>query len=134
FMLIRERSGRIRALNGSGRAPARATIDAYRQRGHRTMPQDGLMSLTVPGALRAWSDALRRSGTISLADALAPAIRYADQGFPVSTRLAADIQAARTKVLADPALAAVFMPGGAVPAPGSLLRQPDLARTLRQIA
>jgi gamma-glutamyltranspeptidase / glutathione hydrolase len=58
------------------------------------MPATGVHSVTVPGAVRAWADALRRYGTISFADALAPAIHYAQRGFPVSEKLAADIRRA----------------------------------------
>jgi len=135
FLLIREgRSGRIRALNGSGRSGATATIAGLRARGFDEMPQDGVHSVTVPGAVRAWSDALRRHGTITLAEALAPAIRYAADGFAVSEKLAADIAASRRKLAADSALAAVFLPEGAPPRAGTLLRQPDLARSLELLA
>jgi gamma-glutamyltranspeptidase / glutathione hydrolase len=135
FLLIREgRSGRIRALNGSGRAPAAADPAALRATGFLSMPDTGLHAVTVPGTVRAWSDALRRHGSISLADALAPAIGYAEYGFAVSEKLAADIAAAAPRIRNDPGMRATFLPDGAAPAPGSLLRQPDLAHSLRQIA
>jgi gamma-glutamyltranspeptidase len=135
FMLIRDgRSGRVAALNGSGRAGMAATPAAFRARGHTTMPTTGILSVTVPGATRAWADALRRHGTIEWAAALAPAIRLAAKGFPVSEKLARDIAANRRKLEADPALAAVFLPGGQPPAAGSLLIQQDLARTLQSLA
>jgi gamma-glutamyltranspeptidase / glutathione hydrolase len=135
FLLIREaRSGRVHGLNGSGRAGARATPAAFRALGHDQVPGAGVHSVTVPGAVRAWADALRRHGTISLAEALAPAIHYAERGFAVSEKLAADIAASRRKLLGDPALAAVFLPNGEPPLAGSILRQPDLARTLQILA
>jgi gamma-glutamyltranspeptidase / glutathione hydrolase len=135
FMLIREeRSGRIHALNGSGRSGEAATPAALRARGHAHMPETGIHSVTVPGAVQAWSDALRRHGTISLAQALAPAIEYAASGFPVSEKLAADIAANRSRLEGDRHMTAVFLPGGAPPVPGTLLRQPELARTLQLIA
>jgi gamma-glutamyltranspeptidase / glutathione hydrolase len=135
FMLLHEgRSGRVRALNGSGRAPAAATPAAMRELGYTAMPDTGIHSVTVPGAVRAWAEALRRHGTIPLDDALAPAIRYAEHGFPVSEKLAAEIAGSRSIIERDPALADVFLPGGALPAPGSVLYQPDLARTLQEIA
>ena len=135
FLLIREgRSGRVHALNGSGRAGESATAAEFQARGITTMPQSGVLSVTVPGAVRAWADALRRHGTISLDSALAPAIRYAIDGFPVSEKLAADIAASRTLLAADSALAAVFLPGGAPPVPGAILRQPELGRSLQLIA
>lgn len=135
FLLMREgRSGQVRALNGSGRSPAAATPAAMRELGYTEMPDTGIHSVTVPGAVRAWAEALRRHGTITLDDALSPAIRYAEHGFPVSEKLAADIAASRGTIESDPALAAVFLPGGAPPAPGSVLYQQDLARTLQEIA
>jgi gamma-glutamyltranspeptidase len=135
FLLIREgRSGRVHALNGSGRAGSRATPAAFHARGLGQVPRNGVLSVTVPGAVRAWADALRRHGSISLADALAPAIRYAEHGFPVSEKLAADIAASRGALAADPAMAAVFLDQGDAPEVGSILRQPDLARTLQAIA
>lgn len=134
FMLIREgRSGRVRALNGSGRSPAAATLAGFRARGLDVVPDTGLLSVTVPGALGAWAEALRRHGSIPLADALAPAITLAEGGFAVSEKLAADIAAAAPH-MTDEALRAVFLPDGAPPQPGYVLRQPDLARTLQQIA
>src|SRR5690606_6827809 len=135
FMLIHEgRSGRTRALNGSGRSPAAATPDTMRALGYTAMPDTGVHSVTVPGAVRAWTEALRRHGTIPLDVALAPAIHYAEHGFPVSGKLAADIAASREVIERDAALAAVFLPDGEPPAPGAVLVQRDLARTLRQIA
>jgi gamma-glutamyltranspeptidase len=135
FLLIREgRSGRVHALNGSGRAGTGATPAAFRALGYEAFPQTGVHSVTVPGALRAWSDALRRQGSIDLPTALAPAIRLAAAGFPVSEKLAADIAAARRRLEADPHAAAIFLPDGEPPAAGSLLVQTDLARSLQLIA
>jgi gamma-glutamyltranspeptidase / glutathione hydrolase len=135
FMLIREeRTGRIQALNGSGRAGMSMSVEALREAGRDRMPTGGIHSVTVPGAVAAWSDALRRHGTITLAEALEPAIRYAAEGFPVSEKLAADIRAGQRRLEADPAMAEVFLPGGEPPAAGSLLRQADLAASLRLLA
>jgi gamma-glutamyltranspeptidase / glutathione hydrolase len=135
FLLIRDgRSGRVRALNGSGRAGTCGTPAAIRALGHEVMPATGILSVTVPGAIGAWAEALRRHGTISLVDALRPAIVYADRGFPVTAKFAADIEAARQRIVADSSLAAVFLPDGQPPAPGTLFRQPDLARSLQHIA
>ncbi len=135
FLLIREaRTGRVYALNGSGRAGARATPAFFAERNLKAVPATGILSVSVPGAVRAWEDALERFGTITLDQALAPAISYAERGFPVSTRLSRDITEEKAKVAADPALARVFLPDGAAPRPGSLLVEDDLAGTLRTIA
>jgi gamma-glutamyltranspeptidase len=88
----------------------------------------------VPGAVSAWGEALRRHGTISMAAALQPAIHYAERGFAVSEKLAADISAGRARLVRDPEAAAVFLPGGEPPRAGTILRQTALARTLQLIA
>ena len=135
FMLIRDaRTGETRALNGSGRAGSRATPAYFREHGMERIPSSGVLAVSVPGAVMAWADALRSAGTMTLAQALGPAIRYAAEGFPVSSDLARTIASSRRRIEADPELTRVFLPEGDVPAVGSLLRQPDLAATLRAIA
>ena len=135
FMLIRlAKSGEIVALNGSGRAGSKATLAFFREKGLTAVPASGVLSVSVPGAVRAWADALQKYGTITLSQALQPAIRYAERGFPVSPRLNADITESKKKVAADPELARIFLPNGEAPPVGSLLKQPELARTLRSIA
>lgn len=135
FLLIREaKTGRVYALNGSGRAGSKATPSFFRDRNLSAVPDVGVLSVSVPGAVRAWEDALKRFGTISLADALEPAIGYAEHGFPVSTRLSLDIAESARKVAADSALARVFLVNGKAPAPGTILVERDLATTLRTLA
>ncbi len=135
FMLIRlAKTGEIVALNGSGRAGSKATPAFFSAKGMKAVPGTGILSVSVPGAVRGWADALQKYGTITLSQALQPAIRYAERGFPVSPRLNADITESKKKVAADPELARIFLPNGEAPPVGSLLKQPDLARTLRAIA
>lgn len=135
FLLYREgRNGRMYVLNGSGRAGQLARPQVFRERGLNAVPDTGVLSITVPGAVRAWSDALRRFGTFGLAAALEPAIRLADEGFVVSPKLSADIEAHRALLLRDSEMRAVFLDHDRAPAPGTILRQRDLARTLRTIA
>jgi hypothetical protein len=99
FLLIREaKTGRVYALNGSGRAGSKASPAFFASRQLAAVPSTGIMSVSVPGAVRAWEDALKRFGTISLSDALQPAIDYAERGFPVSTRLSLDITEESRKV------------------------------------
>ena len=120
------------AMNGSGRAGALATPEFFEEAGQDRVPSSGPLSVSVPGAVAAWADALERFGTISLSEALAPAIGYAREGFPVSTRLASDI-AGGSRNLNEPARG-VFTAGGKPPAVGSLLKNPALAETLELIA
>jgi gamma-glutamyltranspeptidase/glutathione hydrolase len=84
--------------------------------------------------VHAWSDALKRFGTISFSDAMQPAIGYADGGFPVSTQFSEDITGSRNAIVGDVNMAATFLPNGAAPKPGTVLKQPDLARSLRALA
>jgi gamma-glutamyltranspeptidase / glutathione hydrolase len=125
-------SGRTFGLNGSGRAGALATPAFFQTAGLEAVPQAGAGSVSVPGAVAAWVDALERFGTRPLAELLEPAIGYAREGFPVSTRLAADF-ADQGGNLA-PEARALYLPGGRTPAVGSLLRNPPLAATLEGIA
>ena len=135
FMLLHTANDRKNyALNGSGRAGSKATPALFAERKLDSVPSSGILSVSVPGAVAAWSDALKRFGTISLAQALAPAIRYAEQGFPMSERLVADFTEEARKVSRDPELARTFMPGGKAPDVGTLLKQPELGATLRAIA
>jgi gamma-glutamyltranspeptidase / glutathione hydrolase len=135
FMLYREaKTGRVYALNGSGAAGSGATPQAFAAKGLTEVPGAGIMSVSVPGAVRGWEDALRRFGTTTLAQALAPGIRYAEGGFPVSTRLSLDIDAEVRKVSGDSSLARTFLVDGKAPAPGTLLVQKELAGTMRRIA
>ena len=125
-------TGRVHAMNGSGRAGALATLALFAEEGLDEVPGNGPLSVSVPGAVAAWVDALDRFGTLPRAELLAPAIRYARDGLPVSTRLASDIVAS-SGALNDHARA-LFLPGGQPPAAGSLLRNPALAVTLERIA
>jgi gamma-glutamyltranspeptidase/glutathione hydrolase len=88
--------------------------------------------VTVPGAVAAWVDALERFGTRPLPELLAPAIQYARDGFPVSVRLESDIRSQSSSL--NPEGRDQYLPGGRPPAPGALLRNPALARTLEGIA
>src|SRR5262245_49883668 len=136
FLLYREaRTGAVHCLNGSGRAPALATPAAFAARGMDEVPARGPLSLTVPGTVAAWDAALARFGSLPLADLIAPAIACAADGIEVTVRIAAWIAEARDDIAADPALRASFLDAAGAPvAPGTGVRMPDLAATLRRIA
>ena len=122
------------ALNASGRAGSLMTRETLQSRGFRPGSQQGIMSVTVPGALAGWDKLLRTYGKRTLAQALQPAIGYARDGFPVSPIIAAQ-WANETKFLQrDSAAAATFLPGGYAPKAGEWFRNPDLARTLQEIS
>ena len=137
FILYREAgSGKVYALNGSGAAGAKATPELFASKGLRKVPDNGILSVSVPGAVRMWEDVLSRFGSIRLSAALAPAIRYASRGFPVSSRLASDIGDSSTKrlIARDSVLSRIFLVNGSAPQVGSILKQPELAQTLTLIA
>ncbi len=125
-------SHQVTALNGSGRAGALATPAFFHQQGLDEVPETGALSVSVPGAVAAWVDAHDRYGSLPLAELLAPAIHYARDGFPVTSRLRSDF-ASESGAL-NAAGRAQYLPGGEPPPLGSLLKNPALARTLERIA
>jgi gamma-glutamyltranspeptidase/glutathione hydrolase len=127
-------SSEVIAYNGSGRSPAAATVDWYRERGIGRIEQHTPHSVTVPGAIEAWHRLNGDHGKLPLDHLLAPAIRYAAEGYAVHARVRFDWLRAVETVSWDADAKAVFMPGGKVPAEGELHIQPRLAETLRTIA
>jgi gamma-glutamyltranspeptidase/glutathione hydrolase len=128
------REQKLVALNASGRAGSLMTRETLQARGFRPGSQQGVMSVTVPGALAGWDMLVRTHGKRTLAQALRPAIAYARDGFPVSP-IIADQWANETSFLQrDSAAAATYLPGGRAPKAGEWFRNPDLARTLQEIA
>jgi len=121
--------GRLNGFNGSGRSPAALTIDAIRAAGHDTMPQRGPLTIDVPGAVDTWVQLLDRFGRRSLADALGPAARAADDGYELTGITSRTI--ATSLPAFDEAARAVF---ASARGPGTTFRQPLLATTLRAIA
>ena len=127
-------SGRLHGINGSGYAPEALTIDRLRAQGFTTMPQTGIHSVTIPGAVAAWSKLHERFGKLRLADVLAPAINVAEQGFPVSEITAAEWQGGATLLQATEESARVYLPNGWAPRVGQMFKNPDLAMNYRMIA
>ena len=125
------------AFVGSGIAPRNTTIAYMREHGDdggRLMPQQGPLSPSVPGLIDAVFAMLDRLGTRSFGEVAADAIDYAGNGFPISVPGATAIANNAALLGRYPASAAVFLPGGRSPVPGSLFRQRDLAASLRLIA
>lgn len=128
------REGQVRALNASGRAPAAATREQLVALCEGRLPEIGALTVTVPGTVDGWATLLEEHGTCSLADLLAPAIHYAEQGFPVSEIIAQGWAQSSDKLRRDPGAAATYLIDGRAPRRGQVFRQPDLGRTLREIA
>src|SRR5262245_32966144 len=138
FWLLREPSGKIRALMAAGAAGARATPELYREAGHDVIPARGpLAALTAPGAIAGWMLALdaakARGGRLPLAELMAVAMRHAQDGVEVAPHLAANIAAAAGELRHVPGFAESFLIDGKPPAEGARLRFPALAATLEQL-
>lgn len=135
FILYHEAAtGKLHALNGSGYAPAAATPEAMRARGHDSMPEQGILSVTVPGAIDAWAGANSKLGKLEFARLLQPAIHYAEQGYAVTPIIASNWQTSAALLAATAEASAAYLINGKAPGVGTVHRQPDLARTLRVIA
>src|SRR5829696_55353 len=138
FWLVRERSGKIRALMAAGAAGNLARPELYRNAGYDTIPTRGpLAALTVPGAIGGWVLALElakaQGGKLPLAMLLADAIRRASEGFPVSRSQAAGTTATAAELKSVAGFAETFLVDGKPPAQGAFLKQPALAATLDQL-
>ncbi len=136
FMLIwDEKTRKLYALNGSGRAPQGMTPEYFASQGLKQIPERGPLSINVPGAVDGWFEALNRFGTLSAEKIFAPAIAYAGEGVPVTNKLSGWLSQAAEPVLKQwESSASIFLPNNRPPHPGEVLHQPDLARTYRMLA
>ena len=132
FALVYDaRRREVLAYNGSGAAPRALDVEAVRASGYAAR---GARISTVPGCVAAWADMSAAHGRLGLERALAPAIAYADDGFPVGPVLTTAINERAALISADPECARTYMPRGRAPRPGEILQQADLASSLREIA
>lgn len=135
WLLHREADGLQVFVDGRETAPLAASAGMYLDKKGVADPlasRDGARAAAVPGAPAAWVHLAQKYGTLPLAKLLAPAIRYAREGYRVDSRMARMLPWASARL--SPAAAAVFLPGGQVPAEGAVIRQPDLAATLERLA
>src|SRR3954471_5901886 len=136
FLLYRDASdGRVWALNGSGAAPRLATREAFRERGLSGVPARGPLPVTVPGAVAAWAAGLERFGRRPLDELLEPAARAAEDGVAITARVAGWSAHNAAALARDPFLRDRFLDAAGAPvAAGTIVRQPELASTLRRLA
>src|ERR1700723_1166232 len=135
FAIVYEaKTGKLYGLNASGWAPAGLTIEFLKSKGITEMPQKGILSVTVPGAVDGWSKLLARFGTRKFSEVLAPAIFYAREGFPLAEWDAAYWDGGLKSLQQDQNASATFLPGGRAPRVGEVFRNLDLARSLELIA
>ncbi len=122
----------VKFINGTGFAPKAATIDYYNS--HGGMPDDSGLSITVPGAVSGAALAVEKYGSRSMAEVLAPAIEIAENGYPISEGLARGLEGAKGKLGKHPSSAKIWFRDGKPLQMGDVVKNPDLARTLRAIA
>lgn len=133
-LIYSARERKAYALSGMGWSPKSFTIDWCRENGIDLIPGDGYLPACVPSVVDSWAVALARFGTISLGQAMAPAIELADQGWPMQADLSALIETHEQRFRERyPHTAAIYLPGGRLPRTGDVFRNPDFAETLRTI-
>ena len=125
---------KVYGLDSTGRSAYAATPEEYAKRGLEEMPGRGVLTVDVPGVVEGWHQLLTRFGTIGLARAMAPAIAFARDGFPVAELMANEWRDSEETLASDPATAATFLPDGKPMQLGDIFSNPRLARTLEVIA
>ncbi len=125
---------KLYGLNASGRSPYQATRDVFKKKDLKEVPLYGPLTWTVPGCVDGWDQLRQKFGTMSFGDLLAPAIAYAEDGFPVSEVIAKYWLAAEKRLKKIPESAKVYLPGGKAPRAGDVFKNPALAKTYRAIA
>ena len=135
FAIIYEaKTGKLHGLNASGWAPTGLTPQLLAERGLTRMPNNGIFSVTVPGAVAGWEAMRSRFGTKPFSELLSSAIWYAENGFPVSEVIAGEWAEQERKLSATPEARSTFFLGDRPPKFGEVFRNPNLAATLRRIA
>jgi gamma-glutamyltranspeptidase/glutathione hydrolase len=125
---------KLYGLNASGRSPYLLTVDEVKKRGFASMPYTGVVPQTVPGCVDGWFELHKQFGKLPMKTVLAPAIRYAEEGFPVTEVIAHYWEIGGRRLKDEPNFAATYLPGGRAPAKGEMFRNPDLAKTYRILA
>ncbi|MCH8335647.1 MAG: gamma-glutamyltransferase [Proteobacteria bacterium] len=126
--------GELTGLNASGRSPESLTLQHFRDLGLEGIPYLGPLTVSVPGAVDGWYELHERYGRLPMADLLAPAISYAEQGFPVTQFIANLWQENVESRQGYAGVKEIYMPGGAAPKTGDVFRNPNLANTYKKIA
>jgi len=128
------KANKLYGINASGWAPKGLTIEYLQKQGIRSMPQQGVNAITVPGAVDGWQKLADKFGRKKLSEDLAAAIRTARDGFPVPEWTAAYWAGELDYLRTDEAAAKTYLPGDRAPKVGEVFRNPDLAWSLEQIA
>jgi len=133
LLVYDSREKKVYSINAEPRAPKLATIEWYQKNNGGKIPEsDGLLSGGIPGVVDAWYILLDRWGTMNFEQVLQPAIDLAENGFPLSERGASYIAESR-KILKYPTTVKIYLHDGRAPKAGDILKNPDLARTLKKL-
>jgi gamma-glutamyltranspeptidase/glutathione hydrolase len=133
LLVYDSREKKVYSINAEPRAPKLATIEWYEKNNGGKIPEsDGLLSGGIPGVVDAWYILLDRWGTMNFEQVLQPAIDLAENGFPLSERGASYIAESK-KILKYPTTLKIYVPNGRTPKAGDILKNPDLARTLKKL-
>jgi len=128
------KTGKTYGLNSGGWAPSGLTVEYMKSKGYTAMPQSGIYSVTVPGAVAGWDAMRSRFGTKPFSEILAPAIYYAESGFPITEVIGTNWAGYAHLLAQHPNTAKTYLMNGRAPAVGEIFRNPDLAKSLRLIA
>jgi gamma-glutamyltranspeptidase / glutathione hydrolase len=134
FALIGKPNGTVLSLNGSGRSSAKADADWLKASGLTEIAPQSVHAITVPGAIDAWDGLLKQEGTMTLGEALKPAIKLAEKGVPTTPRVARDWPECEALLAADEGGAKHYLVNGRAPREGEVMAYPALAKTLKHIA
>ncbi|MFN4141134.1 gamma-glutamyltransferase [Aestuariivirga sp.] len=134
FALVGTPDGKVTGLNASGRAPMAANAGWLKSSGLTAIAPRSIHAITVPGAIDGWDELLRRHGTMDLAEALKPAIRLAEEGVPVTPRVAFDWPEDTPDLAADEGGRMHYLKDGRTPAVGETMAYPALAHAMKLIA
>ncbi|GAB4364040.1 MAG: gamma-glutamyltransferase [Bryobacter sp.] len=126
------KTGKVYGLNASGWTPKALTVDYLAGKGITKLDATGVHTITVPGAVAGWQALLKRFGTKTLREVLAPAIHHAEQGFPLSLVSARSI--VNQRLLKQPGFKETYAVLGEKPTVGELFKNPGLGESLRMVA
>jgi len=127
-------SGRLYGLNASGRSPGSLKLEYFKENGYSSIPAYGPLPVSVPGCVDGWFELHQKFGSKDMEEILAPAIRYAREGFPVTELIAYYMESVSNRLQKYPGFKETYMPGGKTPSKGEIFKNPYLAATLENIA
>lgn len=127
-------SNKLIGLDGSGRSAQLATIEKIKNIGYNQIPERGILTATVPGALKAWSDAVDKYGHMEFADLLCDAIYYAENGFPVTEVISGEWKNAEEILRNNEYASTSYLRNGFAPSPGQIFKNENIANTFKKIS